>query len=263
MEARTPNPMGIAEGVPPPRQGEEEADDDDVDDPEYVPSKPASVPGTVTSSAMTIFTSLPSNSPEPEEWEIEYGFRFRGGWKTAPWQGRVDESIPVERGRGKVWVCPIDGLEADSKYIVRIRALVRTTDAAGHEVVGWSDWSETSSVIATLIDAPEASDADTDASEAAADTPIWAFLQESVTEIKREVAARQAAGAVSGEAEDVDGGEGDETAESTDAESAQPNSTTDAPLAVAVAASEVGAAEVDPEVGPSASGEAAPGTDEI
>jgi hypothetical protein len=182
MEARTPNPMGIAEGVPPPRQGEEEADDDDVDDPEYVPSKPASVPGTVTSSAMTIFTSLPSNSPEPEEWEIEYGFRFRGGWKTAPWQGRVDESIPVERGRGKVWVCPIDGLEADSKYIVRVRARAPAGNFfSGAGVVGWGGWSETSSVIATLADASATAADGTAPAASALFSVAGAFIQESIS----------------------------------------------------------------------------------
>ena len=120
----------------------------------YVPAKPACVPGSTTVSSITVYTSLPSDSPEPESWEIEYGFRFRGGWRPAPWYGSVDESIPPAKGRGATWVCSIEGLRADSKYIVRIRALIRTTDAAGHEEVGWSEWSESSSVVATLAAAP-------------------------------------------------------------------------------------------------------------
>ena len=173
-------PPGLAEGVPPVAGEEEEQ--------LYVPAKPACVPDSATASSITVFTSLPSGAPEPEEWEIEYGFRFHGGWRPAPWDGVVDESIPPVKGRGATWVCSVEGLDAGSKYIVRIRALIRTTDAAGHDVVGWSDWSETSIAIATLAAPSVAAGGGAVEPSAAASkllSAAGAFLQESVTELKK------------------------------------------------------------------------------
>ena len=131
-----------SEGVPP------QNDDRDEEAP-YTPSQPAKVPGMCTVSAVTVYTSLPSDSPEPEEWQLEYGFRYTGGWKAAPWIGQVEESIPRQKGRGKVWVCAIEGLEADARYIVRVRAKAPRGQFFNAGVVGWGAWSETSAVIVT------------------------------------------------------------------------------------------------------------------
>lgn len=90
---------------------------------------------------------LPAGAARPEAWEVEYGFRYTGGWNSAPWTGQVDQSIPRGKGRGEVWICTIAGLEPDSSYVFRIRARAEGWEARG---LGWGDWSERSSVIATL-----------------------------------------------------------------------------------------------------------------
>jgi hypothetical protein len=155
----------------------------------YVPSKPARLPGRVTATSVTVFCALPKDSPEPEAWEVEYGFRYTGGWKPAPWNGTMDKTIPQERGRGYMWVCTIDGLEPESKYIVRIRARAEGWGARG---LGWGDWSERSSVIATLAGerlagGGEAAEADQSSSDFL--SAAGAFLKEGIDGIRKEIAS--------------------------------------------------------------------------
>ena len=159
-------------------------------EPPYVPSNPTEVHDKATTTSIAVYTSLPEDSPEPEEWELEYGFRYRGGWKPAPWKGQVDETKPSDAGRGPAWVCSIDDLEPDSKYIVRVRAKAaarHVATAAGLVIMtGWGDWSESSTVIATP---PEPSAAvasgDTPAEAAPASSVFMRRLEEKVAEVKR------------------------------------------------------------------------------
>ena len=135
-------------------------------------------------------TSLPRGSARAEAWEVEYGFRYTGGWTSAPWTGKVDEAIPSEKGRGEVWVCTITGLEPESSYVFRIRARAEGWADRG---LGWGNWSERSSVIKTLAAEVDGSDG-----HGRAQTPSGflsvasSFLKEGIEGIRREIVSSDA-----------------------------------------------------------------------
>ena len=156
----------------------------------YVPSRPARLPGRVTATSVAVMTSLPCGAARAEAWEVEYGFRYTGGWSSAPWTGEVDEAIPKEKGRGDVWVCTITGLEPESSYIFRIRARAEGWADRG---LGWGDWSERSSVIKTV--AAETAGSGGHGQEQIPSGFLSAassFLKEGIEGIRREIVSNDA-----------------------------------------------------------------------
>jgi hypothetical protein len=108
------------------------------------PSKPTEVPGSSTTTSITVATSVPSDAPEPVEWELQYDLRLTHGWQPPVGSG--------ESGAGRNWERTVEGLMPDKTYVVRAR--VRT--AAGGSWGGWSkksDWIKTQPEPAAAVDA--------------------------------------------------------------------------------------------------------------
>ena len=103
-----------------------------------------------TATSITISASVPDDSPEPVEWDVQYGFRFFGGWNqppsTAPSSQSGRLSQMVTNGAGRTWTRSIDGLSPDTTYILQVRARVGSEED-GEE--GWSSWSKASARITT------------------------------------------------------------------------------------------------------------------
>ena len=51
-------------------------------------------------------------------WEVQWGYRFSGGWNTMPTTGQSE----VTRDAGGRWLARVGGLRPGTKYVARVRA---------------------------------------------------------------------------------------------------------------------------------------------
>ena len=95
------------------------------------PSRPIEPPGGGAGpDFISVLWTMPSGEV-PLDFQLQYGFRLKGGWKPATFDGMHSES-----GIGALqWVSRVNSLMEGEKYTVRIRA---------RNEAGWSDWSKSS-----------------------------------------------------------------------------------------------------------------------
>ena len=73
------------------------------------PSQPCGEPGKHGERDVTVRWGLQPGEPEPEEFEIQYGFRMVGAWRRASIAKCVREAD--DTGDSPVWVAEMDDLE--------------------------------------------------------------------------------------------------------------------------------------------------------
>jgi hypothetical protein len=131
--------IGSDDGVQqvPPRpsaSAQQQADD-------FLPAPPTQPTQAGPSGEMHVMVrwGLQPEEPEPEEFEVQYGFRLVGAWRRA---SIAACSRDAEEGTERpLWTAEVDELEPGGRYLVRVRA---------KNDWGWGRWSTRSEPIATL-----------------------------------------------------------------------------------------------------------------